>query len=67
LRSVSVSIALIILILQVAYALPQPCGVIGRIKVNGTYQDGIQVTVKNLMSGEEKTVVTQEIKGEHGW
>lgn len=67
LRSVSVSIALIILILQVAYALPQPCGVIGRIKVNGTYQDGIQVTVKNLMSGEEKTVVTQEINGEHGW
>ena len=67
LRSVSVSIALIILILQVAYALPQPIGVVGRIKIDGVYQDGIQVTVKNLMSGEEKTVVTQEINGEHGW
>ena len=66
-RSVSVSIALIILILQVAYALPQPIGVVGRIKIDGVYQDGIQVTVKNLVSGEEKTVVTQEINGEHGW
>ena len=56
-----------ILLLPVAYALPQPVGIIGRIKVNGVYQDGIQVTVKNLMSGEERTVTTQEVNGEHGW
>lgn len=67
LRSVSVSIALIILILQVAYALPQPVGVVGRIKIDGVYQDGIQITVKNLNTGEEKVVTTQEINGEHGW
>jgi len=47
--------------------LPQPVGIIGRVKINGVYQDGIQITVKNLNTGEEKVVTTQEINGEHGW
>jgi len=47
--------------------LLQPCGIIGRIKIDGVYQDGIQVTIKNLITGEEKVVITQEINGEHGW
>jgi len=57
----------IILALPVASALFQPVGVIGRVKINGVYQDGVQVTIKNLNTGEEKVVTTQEVNGEHGW
>ena len=57
----------IILALPVASALFQPVGVIGRVKINGVYQDGVQVTIKNLNTGEEKVVITQEVNGEHGW
>ena len=53
----------IILALPVASALFQPVGVIGRVKINGVYQDGVQVTIKNLNTGEEKVVITQEVNG----
>jgi len=58
---------LLLVVSQVAYALMQPCGILGRVKIDGIYQDGIQVTIKNLNTGEEKVVTTQEVNGEHGW
>jgi len=61
------SLILVILLTQVAYALMQPVGVCGRIKIDGFYQDGIEVTIKNLNTGEKKIVTTQTVNGEKGW
>ena len=67
-RSVSLALLTILLTLSLADAIMFPAGIAGRVKINGIYQNGIEVTIKNLDTGETKTVTTTKAdNGENGW
>lgn len=62
LKGVSVNLV-ILLLLSLAYEPPMPVGISGRVLINGIPAEGIEVHLKNLNTGEEKTAITQE----NGW
>ncbi len=58
----------LLLLPSIAGALYQPLGIAGRVTINNQHPNGIEVTIKNLNTGEARTVTTRRTQtGEDGW
>ncbi len=58
-KTTVILIAILFFFSSTAYSIPQPIGVGGQIKINGVPVNGVEVTIKNLNTGETHTAITK--------